>query len=221
MRSSARTDLSFLPGRSRGRGWLRALLRIAAAAAILVVLWCGWLYYRISAFEGIPIAPGSVRADVGIVLGASLWNDKPSPGLQERLDHALKLYRAGCFPRIIVTGGLDAGGAVLTEAEGMRNYLVENGVPANEIYLDKTSRNTVENLRNAKRIMVDHSWHTAIIVTHRYHGARAADIAASLGFAPVQVSVTDTHVMNLAYHKTRETLAFAKWQLNKLGLAFG
>lgn len=200
----------------------RFAFRAAVLAVLAIAAWCGALYYQIASFRGMDATdPATGKADAGIVLGASLRNDRPSPALKERLDQALSLYHAGVFPRFIVTGGLDAGGATITEAEGMRNYLVEQGVPADAISLDTKSRSTYENLQFAQDILEREGWRTAVIVTHSYHGARAADMARTLGYEPVLVSVTDTRVMNMAYHKTREVLAFAKWKLNKLGLAFG
>jgi uncharacterized SAM-binding protein YcdF (DUF218 family) len=199
----------------------RTLLRVVAVGLVLILIWCGSLYYRITSFTGVSGNADAVRADAGIVLGASLWNDKPSPGLRERLDHALALFRAGVFPHLIVSGGLDAGGAKLTEAEGMRDYLQEKGVPAEAIEMDTQSHSTYENLLFSRNIMKEKGWQSAVIVTHRYHGARAADIAETLGYKPVQVSVTDSKVMNMAYHETREILAFTKWELDKLRLTFG
>jgi uncharacterized SAM-binding protein YcdF (DUF218 family) len=201
--------------------WFRYLVRTAAVAVLLLLVWCGSLYYKIVMFNGIPADGSQMKADVGIVLGASLWNDKPSPGLRERLEHALALYRAGVFDRFIVAGGLDKNGAILTEAEGMRNYLKEQGVRAEAIEMDTKSHSTYENLLFSRNIMAEHGWHTAVIVTHRYHGARAADIANLLGYKPVQVSITDSKVMNMAYHETREILAFTKWKLDKIRLSFG
>jgi uncharacterized SAM-binding protein YcdF (DUF218 family) len=200
---------------------LRLVLRTAVVCLAAFLLWCGSVYYTIESFKGVSVAQASVRADAGIVLGASLWNDKPSPALQERLDHALVLYRAGMFSRIIVTGGLDSGGATITEAEGMRNYLLEQGVPAYAVFMDPESRSTYENLKFAQNIMETEGWRSAVIVTHSFHGARAADIAKTLGYEPVQVSVTKSKVMNMAYYETREILAFIKWQFTKLWLTFG
>lgn len=198
---------------------MKMLLRIAAACLTALLIWCGIMYAIIVSFDGAEAADPGLRADVGIVLGASLWNDKPSPGLRERLEQALALYRAGVYSRMIVTGGLDAGGATITEAEGMRDYLIEQGVPADSILLDRESRSTYENLKFAQKIMTENGWRSAVVVTHDYHGARAADIARTLGYDPVLVSTTDSKVMNMAYHKVREVLAFSKWQLQKLRLA--
>ncbi len=47
-------------------------------------------------------------ADVIIVLGAAEYRGKPSPVLQARLNHALKLYLQDLAPYVMTTGG--AGG---------------------------------------------------------------------------------------------------------------
>lgn len=204
--------------RKRRPVWLRTLLWLAAIGMLALLVWCSTLYYLITRFEGTPKAGNAMQADVGIVLGATLWNNKPSPGLRERLDHALKLYRSGAFDHFIVTGGLDDNGATLTEAEGMRNYLLEQGVPEPSIVMDSLSRSTYENLSFAQEIMDRHDWNTAVVITHDYHGSRAADIAKKLGFKPVQVSVTDSKVLQMSYHETREVLAYTKWLAEKMFL---
>jgi uncharacterized SAM-binding protein YcdF (DUF218 family) len=207
------------PNRRRWNRWIRLLLWIITAGTLALIIWCSSLYYVITHFTGIPgkgAAP--VPADAGIVLGASLWDNKPSPGLQERLDLGLKLYRSGAFKSFIVTGGLDTNGATITEAEGMREYLLSQGVPQEAIVLDPLARNTYENLLNSRQIMQDHGWKSAIIVTHSYHGSRAADIARKLDYSPIQVSVMDSKVLNMSFNDTREVLAYTKWLVTKLFL---
>lgn len=200
------------------RSFFRRILWIAAAGLLAIAAWCAILYFIIIGFDGVPKEGTVVRADAGIVLGASLWNNEPSPGLKERLDYAVQLYKDGVFPRFIVTGGLDHNGSTLTEAEGMRNYLIEREVPADAIAMDTQSRSTYENLLFAKQIMDDNGWASAVIVTHTYHGARAADIAEKIGYAPIQVRVTDSEVLMISYHEAREVLAFTKWLATKLFL---
>ncbi|WP_246120357.1 YdcF family protein [Cohnella terricola] len=197
------------------RKWLRRLSVFVAICAAALLIWCLSIYIMIVRFDGVPKGGKPLPSDVGIVLGARLWNDEPSPGLKERLDLALKLYRNGTFHDLIVTGGLDAGGATVTEAEGMRDYLLAQGVPEQSIVMDSLSRSTYENLIFAQDIMDSRDWHTAVIVTHSYHGSRAADIARKVGFDPVQVSVTDSKVLNMAFHESREVLAYTKWLLMK------
>ncbi|MBP1977192.1 YdcF family protein [Cohnella thailandensis] len=198
--------------RPRGRKYLKRAIGIAAAGAAALVIWCLSLFMIINRYEGLPKSGTVQPADVGIVLGAKLWQDKPSPALEERLNLALELYRTGAFDRLIMSGGLDVeGDATLTEAEGMRDYLVSKGVPEEAIRLDSESHSTYENLLFSGRIMKEEGWNRAVIITHQYHGSRAQDIAEFLDYEDVQVQVADSKVLNMAYHRTREVLAYTKW----------
>ncbi len=194
----------------------RLALFAVAFAGLAAAVWCGTLYILIVRYDGEPGRGTGVRADAGIVLGAALWNNRPSPGLKERLDLALAAYREGQFSAFIVTGGLDRNGSTLTEAQGMKQYLLEHGVPECAIVTENESTSTYENLRNAKRIMDERGWNTALILTHRFHGFRAAWIARALGYEPVQVRVVESRVLNVTYHRLREVLACTKWVVNGL-----
>ncbi|RUS45877.1 YdcF family protein [Cohnella sp. AR92] len=197
--------------RSRSRSYLKWAIRLVALGAAALVIWCGSLWWIINRYEGLPAQGTPKKADVGIVLGARLWQDKPSPALEERLDQALSLYRSGTFEHFLLSGGMDAEGGKLTEAEGMRDYLLGQGVPAEAIVLESNSHSTYDNLLFSQRIMKEEGWSRAVIVTHQYHGSRSQDIAEYLGYQDVQVSVTDSKVLNMAYHRTREVLAYTKW----------
>jgi len=199
----------------RKRKALRAVLRTAAALVILGLAWFAYVQWRIHAVKSEPLPD---RADVGIVLGATIWGDEPSPGLKERLNLALKLYKEGRFPALIVSGGMDANGAYITEAEGMKRYLVASGVPDQDVILEDKATSTYENLLFSKRIMLDRGWDSALIITHTYHGARALDIAKFLDVPSPYIAVTDSSVMFMPWHQTRETLAFAKWKVDELAL---
>lgn len=197
------------------RGWW---WRIGLLVVLLALAWTGYVQWKIESAirQELPIS-----ADVGIVLGAALWNDEPSPGLRERLDQALKLYRERRVPRLIVSGGLDNNRSTLTEAEGMKHYLVEQGMPEQDVVTENEARSTYENLLFSKRIMERNGWERAIIVTHHYHGARALDMARFIGMKEPHVSTTASTVMYMPWHRARETLAFTKWELDKLLLGAG
>ncbi|MEX2415159.1 MAG: YdcF family protein, partial [Paenibacillaceae bacterium] len=154
-------------------------------------------------------------ADVCIVLGAALWNDKPSPALRERLDVAIELYEEGHCQYIIATGGLDSNGATVSESEGMIRDMEDKGVPLTDTRSEPEARSTYENLLFSRAIMEQEGWNSTIIVTHSYHGARALDIAEFLEYEQPQMSVMDSQVMFMPYHKARETLAYTKWILDK------
>ncbi|TCZ81303.1 YdcF family protein [Paenibacillus albiflavus] len=192
---------------------LRYSLRSFLILFIIGGIWTAYVQWRIhdALDQQLP-----EHADVGIVLGASIWHDEPSPGLKERLNHSIKLYQYGYFDHIIVTGGMDASGAIITEAEAMKRYLVNHGIPEDSIMLEGKSTSTYENLVNAKQIMDTHDWRSAIIVTHHFHGARALDIARTVGLSSYYISTTDSKALFMPWHQARETLAFAKWEWTKL-----
>jgi len=179
--------------------------------------WTGYVQWKIDS-----VTRNEIRAsfDVGIVLGAALWNDRPSPALRERLDHAARLYREGRVKHLIVSGGLDGNGSTITEAEGMKNDLTERGIPEDAILMEPEAGNTYENILFSYRIMEEQNWENAVIITHQYHGARALDIARFVGLKEPGVSTTSSQVLFMPYHRLRETLAYTKWVLEKWGMRF-
>jgi uncharacterized SAM-binding protein YcdF (DUF218 family) len=206
----------------RGSGTAVRSLRIMYRGFLLLIfLSIIWVVYIQWQVQRSPQSPIPASADTGIVLGASLRNDIPSPGLQERLDLALKLYREGKFKHIIVSGGLDHNGSKLTEAEGMRLYLIKQGLPDSGILLEPEATSTYENLLYSKRIMDRSGFKSAIIMTHDFHGARSLDIAHTVGIKQPAIATTDSQVLFMPYHEARETLAYSKWQIDKLLLQFG
>lgn len=120
------------------------------------------------------------RADVIIVLGSAVWaNERPSPSLNARMQHAIGLYRQGIAPYLILCGGV--GKNPPSEAEVMRRLAVSAGVPADALVLEDRSRSTEENLANAKKLMDARGWQTAVIVSDPFHLYRAELIARDLG----------------------------------------
>ncbi|GGA24809.1 YdcF family protein [Paenibacillus physcomitrellae] len=191
---------------------------LAKGGGLLLLLLAVWLAYAALQVESERSKEPVERADVGIVLGASLWDDYPSPGLAERLDRAVQDYRDGKFPMFIVTGGLDSSKANRTEAEGMALYLERHGVPDDHILLENKATSTYENLLYSQRIMKERDMKTAIIITHDFHGRRSLEIARSLNYKWPQLSLVHSKVLNEGYNKTREVLAYTKWKLQQIAM---
>jgi uncharacterized SAM-binding protein YcdF (DUF218 family) len=204
--------------RTKAAQSFRTLYRGLLLLVFIGIIWVVCIQWKVQNTPHMQL-PGT--ADAGIVLGASLRKDLPSPGLQERLDLAVKLYREGKFKNVIVSGGLDHNGSLLTEAEGMRLYLVKQGIPDSSIWLEPKATSTYENLLFSKRIMDKQGFVSTIIMTHNFHGARSLDIAKTIGIKHPVIATTGSEVLFLPYHEARETLAFAKWQLDKLLLETG
>lgn len=115
-----------------------------------------------------------------IVLGAGIIGDKVSPILQARLDKAIKLKKKNLNAIIIVSGG-QGPDEIVSEAEAMRNYLVYQGVRAEDIIMEDQSTNTEENLINSYKIMQkEESNPLATIVSNHFHILRASFLAKKL-----------------------------------------
>ena len=192
--------------------WVAILVLFFMGAA-----WCGYVLFQIEQAKSTLKEP----VDVGIILGASMWGDEPSPGLKERLHLGMELYQQGYFDSIIVTGGLDKPDYNYTEAEGMRNYLVKAGVPEEHIFLENKATSTYENLLYSGRIMEENGWNRAVIITHDYHGSRAMEIASTLRYEQPALSITSSNVLPMAKHKSREILAYTKWTVDRVLIALG
>jgi uncharacterized SAM-binding protein YcdF (DUF218 family) len=119
-------------------------------------------------------------ADAIVVLGAKLIGRNPSTMLRLRLKEAITLYQANYAATIIVSGaqGLDEE---ISEAQAMRDYLVEHGIPDEHILLEDNSFNTYQNLVNSKAIMDRYGLKQIIIVSNASHIHRALVIAHNLG----------------------------------------
>ena len=111
-------------------------------------------------------------ADAAIVLGASVYDNSPSPVFCERINHAVDLYNDGYVETIIMTGGVGEEN-IRSKADIAREYTEQQGIPAESIYIEENSKITDENLRNAKAIMNEHDLDTALIVSDPLHMKRA------------------------------------------------
>ncbi|MFC0906525.1 YdcF family protein [Clostridium sp. MT-14] len=118
------------------------------------------------------------RSDCIIVLGCRVYGTTPSPFLTGRLDRGLELYNKGYGKYIIVSGGKGEGESI-SEAEAMRQYLLSKGMDNSKIIAEDKSSSTMENLINSKKIMDAMGFHSAVIVSNKYHLKRASLMAKS------------------------------------------
>ncbi|MBA3928591.1 MAG: protein sanA-like protein [Xanthomonas sp.] len=149
---------------------------------LLVLLWLvGVAAYIVWVGQRDDAAP----ADAIIVLGAAAYDAKPSPVFEERIRHGIDLYNRGLAPTLIFTGGYGGTGARFSESQVARRYALRQGVPEKAILIESLSRNTHDNLRQARILMQQHKLHTVIIVSDPLHMARALRISRDLGIRSV------------------------------------
>jgi uncharacterized SAM-binding protein YcdF (DUF218 family) len=111
------------------------------------------------------------RSDAIVVLGAAQYAGRPSPVLEARLDHAVRLYRRSIAPTLIVTGG-KAAGDVTSEAESSARYARRHGVPDSAIIIEDESRSTTEQMHAVARIMRRRNFNSVVLVSDRFHMLR-------------------------------------------------
>lgn len=175
-----------LPQERRGaplRRWLWRLVLLLGLALVLYVVLTFvqvWLASRSDAAQS---------ADAIVVLGAAQYDCEPSPVLEQRLDHAHRLYEDGVADTIVVTGGKQEGDRC-TEAESSANYLHDQDVPDGDILREVQGRNSWESLAATASILRDEGLTAAVLVTDGYHALRVQAIAEQLG---IDASVSPSH----------------------------
>lgn len=172
------------PPRPRARRVFGALAKLL----LLVVLWllgvAAWIVYVGDRDQAAP-------ADAILVLGAAAYDARPSPVFQERIRHALDLYRRGYADTLVFTGGYGYG-ARFSESQVARRYAMREGVPADAILIETLSRTTYENLREARALMLERGLHRVIVVSDPLHMARALRLARRLGIDAIGSSTPST-----------------------------
>ena len=140
--------------------------------------------------------------DCIIILGAGIWEDKPSPMLEDRLLEGIKLYQNSVSDKIIMSG--DYGRREYDEVNIMKNYAIEKGIPSENIFMDHAGFSTYESIYRAKDIFEAKK---VVIVTQEYHLYRALYIANQLGLEAYGVGADPRQYVGATYRELREILA--------------
>ncbi len=127
-----------------------------------------------------------------LVAGLRLENELPTDEFIVRLDRAMSLYQqaeaAGQDSLIIILGGL-AGDNKISEAQSGADYLIAQGVEKKQIMTEDHSRHTLENLQNARKILLNLSMNhetelpcalSAGVISSRYHLFRIMTLGRGL-----------------------------------------
>ena len=140
--------------------------------------------------------------DCIIILGAGIWGDKPSPMLEDRLLEGINLYRNNISDKIIVSG--DHGRKEHDEVNIMKNYLIEKGIPSENVFMDHAGFSTYESIYRAKEIFQAKKM---VIVTQKYHLYRALYIAKKLGIESYGVGSDPRQYVGATNREIREIFA--------------
>ena len=109
------------------------------------------------------------HAQAALVLGAQVYRDgRPSIMLRDRVNAAADLYRAGRVDKLLLSG--DHSRVDYDEVGAMRRLLIDQGIPARDIFTDHAGFDTWDSAQRAKRVFDVSS---AVVVTQGFHMARA------------------------------------------------
>lgn len=152
-----------------------------------------------------------IDAEVAILLGASVFrNGELTTILGDRTDRAIDLYKGGYVKKILVTG--DNSTKYYNEVTPTRNYLLNHGVPGDDIIVDNEGVDTFQSMSHAKDAFDISS---ALVVSQKFHLPRAVYIARELGIEAYGVAA-DQHPYGLK-NDFRELFATVKsvWEVNR------
>jgi uncharacterized SAM-binding protein YcdF (DUF218 family) len=181
----------------RRRRHLRHALAIVSAAVLLGYTTCLILVLAMSQYDQ------REQADAIVVLGAAQYNGRPSPVLRARLDHAVRLFRDGLAPRIIVTGGIGRGDTTSEAAVG-RRYLLWRSVPDSAVVVQPQGRSTEASMTAVADWLGERGLHRVLLVSDPFHmfrlrlEARRTRLVAYT--SPTESSpISDNPVLELRY----------------------
>lgn len=138
-----------------------------------------------------------------LVLGCAVWADnQPSPMLKDRLDTAIELYRKGVAPKLLLSG--DNSIPEYSEPDCMYQYVLKQGVPDEDIFMDYAGFSTYDSVYRAKAVFCSERM---IIVTQKYHMFRALKIADALGIEARGASSDQKKYSGRYFREAREVLA--------------
>ena len=179
---------AFLSNRERVRKvprWLRVIALVLFLAG--VGLFCTVEGFILSEYNAVA-EPG---ADYMIILGAQWRSEGPSDVLRRRLDKAIEYLNTNSDTVVIVSGG-QGSDEPISEAAGMRQYLVNAGISDERILMEDTSTSTQENLMFSGRLL-DKENDRVVIVTNNFHVFRALRLAEKQGYRHVEGLAASAH----------------------------
>lgn len=203
--------LFFLFGYSIWKSFWKKVPRLVKGICIAVVA-VGFTAFFI--VEGCIISQMNEKGEVGldyiIVLGAQVRESGPSAALKYRLDEAVEYLEDNPKTICIVSGGQGAN-EPYSEAEGMAQYLKEQGIDASRILLEDKSLNTEQNMEYSKALIKDGA--SVGIITNDFHLFRAKQIARKYGLDNVCGIAAKSTPVYLPNNMLREFLAEIKFLL--------
>ncbi len=149
---------------------------------LLTLLTCNFLVVSASKDKLFVDVKDVPHNKVGMVLGTSylLANGRPNYYFVYRIRAAAALYHAGKVDYLLLSG--DNGRVDNNEPMDMKRLLIEEGVPANRIYLDYAGFRTLDSVVRSKEVFGQAQM---TIISQKFHNERALFLAEQNGIDAV------------------------------------
>lgn len=131
----------------------------------------------------IQIMPHRMNFDYVIIHGCGLLDgERMTKLLSNRVDKAIKIYNKCKVKPMIIPSGGKGPDEKISEAQAMKNYLLEHGIPEEHIIMEDGSATTKENLINSKAIIESsEGGKKTALVSSNYHIYRCLRLAKETG----------------------------------------
>ncbi|CAM3083789.1 YdcF family protein [Prescottella defluvii] len=209
-----------MPRRSFGAAVARWTGRVVLGTVLIGLVLVGGTAFRVWQVARIT---DTTPADAIVVLGAAQYAGTPSSVFEARLDQARKLYEQGVAPAIVTVGGKQEGDQY-TEAASGKNFLIDEGVPADAILAVEEGSDTLLSVEAVSREMGQRGMHSAVLVSDPWHSLRTRTMARDAGLeawtAPTRQGPAVITRESQLHGITRETGALLWYQLTHFSADF-
>ena len=182
-------------------------LKLVAGTIVLAILYLGVTFIQVYRAAG---RDDSQPAQAIVVFGTAQYDGKPSPVLAARLDHAIELYEADLAPVVVVTGGNQPGDR-FTEAEASANYLLEHGIPDDDVLREVSGTSSWQSLAAVSEFLAERDINEVLLVSDPFHSLRISAMAEELGLDGHASPTRTSPIAGLTEmeYMARETVAVA------------
>lgn len=208
-RDVGRRVRSGLPRIRRRFSWAVVLALLVLPSVLIGTVWLRTSRYRYTDVADVP------AERIAIVFGAGVRPDgRLTRMLADRVTAAIELYQQGRIQKLLLTG--DNSTSNYDEVTAMKQFAMARGVPAQDITLDYAGFSTYESCYRARAIF---GVERAVLVTQRFHLARAVYTCRTLGVTAIGLGTPDWGVYRetlLVQYTLRESLATLKalWEVH-------
>lgn len=153
---------------------------LAASAAAFTGLCAGFAACEAAAKNG----NLSGEPDFLLILGCRVKGDTPEEMLRLRAETAAKFLNGHKNVRAICCGGIVHDDQTKSEAQAIKEILLQNGIESERIFLEDKSQTTFENFVNAKKIidsLKTEKEPEIAFISSEFHLMRASVIASLVG----------------------------------------